>query len=273
MPLEDEFSDIISKARFGKKLSLSDVAKTANMSELDVTQLERGSLVPTKSQVDGIAKVLGLNGDKLLDIAFHRWEPKPTPSNFDLQLEVITLDVLYGGYHVNCYLLICSQTKETAIIDTGGDPDAILSAIKEQNLRAKYVLLTHTHGDHVNGLGKIQNSLGCEAILHNDEPTPAEGKNLRQISEGDEIELGKLKIQTLLTPGHTPGGISFLTNKTAFVGDAIFAGSLGRANFSYQALIDSVKNKLLSLPEDVVFFPGHGAATTAGEERAHNPFF
>lgn len=273
MPLEDEFSDIISKARFGKKLAAADVTKSANISESQLTQLEDGSLTPTESQVMGLAKVLGLDGAKLLDIALHKWTPKQLPSKLDPQLEAITLDVLYGMYHVNCYLLACSQTKETAIIDTGGSPDTILSTIKSRNLKPKYVLLTHTHGDHAAGLKKLQDAFGCEALLHKDEPAPSEGKKLSRLSEGDEVELGKLKIRTLLTPGHTPGGISFLVNKVAFVGDAIFAGSLGRANFSYTALLDSVKNKLLSLPQDVAFFPGHGPATTAGEEREHNPFF
>ena len=135
------------------------------------------------------------------------------------------------------------------------------------------ILLTHAHSDHTDGLPELQAATGCETYIHKNEPKPRSAKELRELEHADVIAIGGLMVTVVDTPGHTPGGCSFVTQTAAFVGDAIFAGSVGGPNISYQDEIESVRDNLLSLPNEVRLFPGHGPTTTVGEEKQHNPFF
>jgi glyoxylase-like metal-dependent hydrolase (beta-lactamase superfamily II) len=145
--------------------------------------------------------------------------------------------------------------------------------VKETGVKPTAILLTHAHGDHANGLSEIERATGCPTYIHATEPQPRSTQQLRLLNHGDEMEVGKFTVKTLDTPGHTPGGCSFHTHSTVIIGDALFAGSVGGANISYTDLLSGVRNHLLSLPDDVKLFPGHGPATTVGEEKTHNPFF
>ncbi len=271
--LEDAFGDIIGKARRGQGLSLGQVASKAGITEAQLSQMESYALKPTENQVHQIAQALHLNGAKLVDIAMERWGPKPVQAGYDKALEVVTITEKVGGYPVHAYLLVCKETSEAAIIDTAAHPDAILKQIKAIGVKPTVILLTHAHSDHADGLPDLEKATGCPTYIHAAEPQPRSHQKLRTLKHGDEVSVGKLRVKTLDTPGHTPGGCSFYTRSTAIVGDAIFAGSAGGANISYTDLLTSVRDNLLSLPDDVKLFPGHGPATTVGEEKAHNPFF
>ena len=271
--LEDEFGDIIGKAKRGQGLSHSQVAGRAGITESQLSQMENYTLKPTEDQVYKIADVLNLDAPKLLDIAMERWAPEPVQAGYDEALEVVTVSAKVGDYPVNAYLLICKQTNEAAIIDTAANPDVILRKVSEIGVKPTVILLTHAHGDHANGLPELEKATGCPTYIHENEPKPRSTQRFRQLKHGDEVSVGKLKVKVLDTPGHTPGGCSFHTRSTIIVGDAIFAGSVGGANISYTDEISSVGDNVLSLPDDVKIFPGHGPATTVGEEKAHNPFF
>ena len=271
--LEDEFGDIIGKARRGQDLSQSEIATAAGITEAELARMEQYTLKPTETQVFRLAEVLNLDAPKLLDIATEQWEPEPPEQISDANLEVITISAPVGGWPVNAYLLICKATDDAAIIDTAAHPDLILEQLDARPVNPTTILLTHSHGDHTNGLPKLQTETGCETYIHKDEPKPQSNKKLQEVAHGDVLSVGELMVTVVNTPGHTPGGCSFLTQNVAFVGDAIFAGSVGGPNISYQDEIESVRDNLLSLPDSVRLFPGHGPSTTVGEEKRHNPFF
>lgn len=271
--LEDEFGDIIGKARRGQNLSESEIATAAGITEADLARMEQYTLKPTETQVFRLAEVLNLDGTKLLDIATEQWEPEPPPQMSDANLEVITISAPVGGWPVNAYLLICKATDDAAIIDTAAHPELILEQLDARNVNPTTILLTHAHSDHTDGLSQLQTETGCETYIHQNEPKPRSSKKLREVVHSDVLSVGELMVSVVNTPGHTPGGCSFLTQHVAFVGDAIFAGSVGGPNISYQDEIESVRDNLLSLPDSVRLFPGHGPSTTVGEEKRHNPFF
>lgn len=271
--LEDEFGDIIGKARRGQNLSQSETATAAGITETELARMEKYTLKPTQTQVFQLAEVLNLDGAKLLEIATETWEPETPESTGDSRLEVITISAPVGGWPVNAYLLVCKATDSTAIIDTAAHPDLILSALNAHNLNPAAILLTHAHSDHTDGLPKIQTAIGCTTYIHRNEPKPQSKTRLHEVAHGDTLTIGDLTVTVVNTPGHTPGGCSFIAESVAFVGDAIFAGSVGGPNISYQDEIETVRDNLLSLPDTVRLFPGHGPSTTVGEEKAHNPFF
>ena len=271
--LEDEFGDIIGKARRGQNLSASEIATTAGITEAELARMEQYTLKPTETQVFRLAEVLNLDGTKLLDIATEQWEPEPPEQMSDANLEVITISAPVGGWPVNAYLLICKATDDAAIIDTAAHPDLILEQLDARPVNPTTILLTHAHSDHTDGLSQLQTETGCETYIHQNEPKPRSNKKLREVAHSDVLSVGELMVSVVNTPGHTPGGCSFLTQNVAFVGDAIFAGSVGGPNISYQDEIESVRDNLLSLPDSVRLFPGHGPSTTVGEEKRHNPFF
>ena len=271
--LEDEFGDIIGKARRGQNLSASQITTAAGITEAELARMEQYTLKPTETQVLRLAEVLNLDGTKLLDIAQEQWEPEAPQQMSDSALEVVTISAPVGGWPVNAYLLICQATNDAAIIDTAAHPDLILEQLDAHNVNPAAILLTHAHSDHADGLPKIQTATGCETYIHTNEPKPRSETRLREMAHGDTLTVGELAVTVVNTPGHTPGGCSFIAENVAFVGDAIFAGSVGGPNISLQDEIDSVRDSLLSLPDAVRLFPGHGPSTTVGEEKAHNPFF
>jgi glyoxylase-like metal-dependent hydrolase (beta-lactamase superfamily II) len=254
-------------------LSQNQTATAAGITETELARMEKYTLKPTETQVFRLAEVLNLDGAKLLDIATEQWEPEPIQPTSNVNLEVITISALVGGWPVNAYLLICKATDDTAIIDTAAHPALILEQLDVHNVNPTVILLTHAHSDHADGLTQLQTATGCETYIHKSEPKPPSNKKLREVAHGDILSVGELIVTVVNTPGHTPGGCSFLTQSAAFVGDAIFAGSVGGPNISYQDEIESVRDNLLSLPDSVRFFPGHGPSTTVGEEKLHNPFF
>ena len=281
MALEDEFGDIILKARAGRGLSVDFVSKETGVNKTEITQLEALAKKPTSEQVEVFARLLHLDPAKLMEIAFQRYVPKPVPST--LSEKVITILGTIGAYEVKGYLIVDPSTREAAIVDTAYHPEGMMSAIAQNQLNLKYILLTHTHQDHMGGVDKIREKFDVPIYVSREEvgqlgKTWNSAKD-RLVQEGESISLGKLTIKSFHTPGHTPGGTGYVCQTSGlsfgFFGDAIFAGSLGRAYavISYPQLIQSVQTKILTLPEETVLFPGHGPATTVGEEKKHNPFF
>lgn len=271
--LEDEFGDIIAKAWRGLGLTVSQVATETGITTKNISRMENYTRKPSRDEVDQIATTLQLDSDKLNAIATESWSPNTIAARYDPALEVVTVTAKVGGYPVHAYLLICTETREAAIIDTAANPKAIMERISEINMDPKLILLTHAHGDHANGLMDLEDAFDCPTWIHANEPKPRSKNDLRLLKHGDVVSVGNLKVTTLNTPGHTLGGCSFYVRSTVIVGDALFAGSVGNASISYEKLLSNVQENLLSLPNQTVLFPGHGPATTVEEEKNHNPFF
>ena len=270
--LEDELGDVLEKARDGKNWSQADLARAAQVSPDVIAQIENYEIVPDDNAIINLARVLDLHPPSLIDLARGNWVPLP-PTPDPEKFEVVCLNLLVGSYPVKCYLLICRETRSSAVIDTGGNPDAVIKKATELGLKPEKILLTHAHFDHAGGLEKLDKAFACPAWIDKKEPKPSGSRNYKYIADGEILKLGKINIEILFTPGHTPGGVSYKVGDTVFSGDSIFAGSMGRANSSWPRLFESITQKLLTLPDKTRLFPGHGPATTVREEKMHNPFF
>jgi glyoxylase-like metal-dependent hydrolase (beta-lactamase superfamily II) len=203
--------------------------------------------------------------------------------------------LILGDYQTNCYILRDSASANAClIIDTGLDPAPLLDFLTEYKLNPIALILTHGHADHTAAVPILRKSYpGIKVYIHkfDAEMLTGQGNNLASLAgvsfstapaevmltEGRVIDLAGINLKVLHTPGHTPGGVC-LYNKDkgiVFVGDTLFAGSVGRTDFpggNMTQLIESINQKLLSLPDNTICYPGHGPATTIGEERNNNPF-
>jgi hydroxyacylglutathione hydrolase len=203
---------------------------------------------------------------------------------------VILRKMELGSFGTNCYIIGDEVTKEGMIIDPGDEGSGILKQVKALGLTIKLIVLTHSHIDHIGGLAEVKKATGAEIAIHESEapfllkqpwkldfmppspPSPPAGWLLK---EGDVITVGKLKFKVLHTPGHTIGGISLLGDGVVFTGDTLFNFSVGRADFpgsDYNQELNSIRSKLMPLPDDTKVYPGHGPITTIGTERRGNPF-
>ncbi|MBT3268910.1 MBL fold metallo-hydrolase [Candidatus Poribacteria bacterium] len=269
--LEDEFGDIIGKARAGRGKSLSAVAAESGVSEADLRALESYERPPSEDEANAIAEAVGLDGPRLYAIATESWAPDEEPALVDPAADVIRLQNFVGGYPVFCYILVCRKTRSAAVVDTAADPDKVLQAVKSAGLKPQAILLTHGHADHVEGVEQVQKTLGVPVVLSEDMGVPAGVGEHFKLGEGDTYRIGDLDVRMLKTPGHSEGCCTFVTGGVAIMGDLIFAGSMGKPNYSFEASMSSVE-KLFELPDSTRLYPGHGPSTTIGEEKAHNPF-
>ena len=196
-----------------------------------------------------------------------------------------------GPIMANCFVIGCEDTQEGAVIDPGADADRIMDVVKRAGLKITRIINTHGHFDHVGGNATIKDATDAELIIHPldapmlaqlDQMAGAFGLSVenspppdRTVEEGDRIQVGRLTLTVLHTPGHTPGGISLHSNGHVFVGDTLFQGSIGRTDFpggDYDTLIRSIREKLFTLDDRVVVYTGHGPETAIGTEKQFNPF-
>ena len=196
-----------------------------------------------------------------------------------------------GPIMANCFVIGCEDSKEGAVIDPGADADRIMDVVKRAGLKITRIINTHGHFDHVGGNAAIKAATDGELLIHaSDAPMLAQLDQMagafglsvenspppdRMVAEGDRIQVGRLTLTVLHTPGHTPGGISLHSNGHVFVGDTLFQGSIGRTDFpggDYDTLIRSIREKLFTLDDGVVVYTGHGPETAIGTEKQFNPF-
>lgn len=197
-----------------------------------------------------------------------------------------------GPIMANCYIVGCEKTQKGVVIDPGGDTDRILKRIADLKIDVEALINTHGHFDHVGANKRMKSETGAPLMIHpEDAPmlsrlsqdatmfgltaqnSPAPD---RLLDEGDEITFGELTMKVRHIPGHSPGGIALLVEDAVFVGDTLFAGSIGRTDLpggDYETLISSVREKLFTLRNDTRVFCGHGPETTIGREKQFNPFF
>lgn len=191
----------------------------------------------------------------------------------------------------NCFIVGCEDTKQAVVIDPGAEADRILYALADNKLTVNYIINTHGHFDHVGGNKRLKEATGADLMIHADdapmltgltemaaafgmsaENSPGPDKTL---ADGDRISFGKIEFEVIHTPGHSPGGITLYTDGCAFVGDTLFAGSIGRTDFpggDFDTLISVIQKRIFPLGDDVRVYCGHGPETTVGMEKRTNPF-
>jgi hydroxyacylglutathione hydrolase len=196
-------------------------------------------------------------------------------------------------FQTNCYLVSDEATGEAVLIDPGDDAEVLIGAVRKAGVTLKALYATHAHIDHVGAVEPVQKAFGVPFYLHREEqywldrleaqagtfglPVPPRPKPDGFVADGDRFTVGTVAFEVLHVPGHAPGHVACVARaeKAAFVGDVLFAGSIGRTDFpgcSHRQLLDSIRGKLFPLGDDVRCYCGHGPETTIGEERRTNPF-
>lgn len=202
-----------------------------------------------------------------------------------------------GPFFKNGFVVGCEQTREAVLIDPGDEVPSLLAFARGASLAIKYILLTHAHPDHVTGVAEARRVLNVPILLHEEdlplyEHAPEEAAKFdiqcerlppvdRFYRPGDVIPFGDYEVRPVHTPGHSPGGVCLavtsphLPAPQLFVGDTLFAGSIGATHFwrgDYDTLIASIRDVLFAFGDDAHVYPGHGPETTIGRERRSNPF-
>jgi len=196
-----------------------------------------------------------------------------------------------GPFQANCYLCACSRTREAVLIDPGAEPEAIVAMVRQAQVQVRYLLLTHGHLDHIGAVDAVHERYPVDLAIHEaDVPyltadqsipgfvtfTPVRTQPTLLLHGGEELSCGDLRLRVLHTPGHTPGGACFVVGSlVVFSGDTLFNRGIGRTDLpggDTRQLVASIRDRLYRLPSEMVVYPGHGPATTIGEEQQLNPF-
>jgi hydroxyacylglutathione hydrolase len=227
-------------------------------------------------------------------------DPKPLPQANNQRFVHITIPV--GMLQCNCSIVGDLATGEAMVLDPGDEVSRILELLGRHKLTVKAIVSTHAHIDHVGGLYKLRQYTGAPVMMHRDDvplyqgmdvqaaflgvPTPETGEIDQLLTDGDVLQWGSLAAHVMHTPGHSPGSISLYVPRDSgevqvvvtpqlFSGDTLFAGSIGRTDLwggSMETILDSLRGKLMRLPDETIVHPGHGPRTSIGEERQSNPF-
>jgi hydroxyacylglutathione hydrolase len=273
MPLEDHLGDVIRKARGMSGVSMPAAAAAAGIAPAELAAAEESGQFAQTPNLTALGQLLGLDGEKLAGLA-RGWLPAPVELGTWRQLRQFSS--ADDSLSVNCYLFWDEATRVAALVDTGLDAKPVLDCIMVQQLTLAHIFITHSHYDHVERLGEIR-AAQPEAKLHvgSRHAPPAQRNQPREV-----ISVGNLSVAYRETPGHAADGVTYVVTgwpndvpAVALVGDAIFAGSMGRGNDSWELARRKVREEILSLPPKTLIGPGHGPWTTVAEELAHNPFF
>lgn len=199
--------------------------------------------------------------------------------------------IAVGPIETNCYVVYCQDSLECAVVDPGAEADRIFQLIARKSLKPALILNTHGHIDHIGANKDIKEKFNIPLYIHSADSPMLE--NVQQsemaiflgamdspspdhlLNDGDKIKVGKSFLQVIHTPGHSPGSVSFLGDGFLLSGDTLFFGGVGRTDLpggSWKDMESSIKNKILTMPDEMIVLPGHGPFTTVGQEKRANPF-
>ena len=280
MTLEDEFCDIVKKARRGRGQTIAGAAETAHLRKDEWESLEQGDRVPSEHEVYAMAQALALKGEALAAVSVGGWRPQPSPAWVSSLVVTVLGDI--GGYEVKGYVLIDPQTHQAVFIDTAYNAEVMLAVLEERHATLAGVYLTHGHMDHAGGLDRILSEWPVPVYLGEGDfpllPWTPPKESVIVPQDAQALAVGDLMVECFATPGHTPGGFCYRVQShdqaLCFVGDTLFAGSVGGSNplSLYAEHLASVRRRVLPLAPETVLLPGHGPPTTSKEERVTNPF-
>ena len=267
IPLEDQFNDVLAKAQSGLSLGDVELSKRAGVETAVLHALKAG--VVDELALAKVGEALELGVAPLLALAQERYKPAPVPEIEGLAC----FNSLFHDMTVNAFVVWDPSTKEAAFFDTGADGQPMLDFAASRYLRITQIFITHIHTDHVFDLDRLLEKTRAQAWVC--EREKLDGAN--SFSPGRVFQIGHLEVETRLTWGHSPGGLTYfikgLAKPVAIVGDSIFAGSMGGGRVSYADALRSNREQVLTLPEETIICPGHGPLTTVGEQKRCNPFF
>jgi len=270
--LEDNTGDIIGKAQRGLGLSSAALAKQANVTPAQLRSLRAGEFI--EDAMRRVAPILKLGPDQLIALGREEWSPAPAPEIDGFAMFTMP----FGGMTVNAYMVWDLESRKAVVFDTGAVAAPILALAKEKKLTIELILITHAHRDHVAALAELVAATNAKTWVNaregDEEDFP---ESVETFATGQSFVLGKIRIETRLTSGHSAGQTTFvvkgLSVPLAIIGDSLFAGSIGGGLVSYADQLRNDKEQILTLPDETILAPGHGPLTTVGEEKAHNPFF
>jgi len=273
MTLEDHLGDIIRKGRMAAGADAAAAAKAAGISEAQLAAMEQSGVAEGGVDFAALGRAINLDGAKLARIAAG-WLPETPDLGAWREFRLITTDS--GGMAVNCYLAWDEGSRDAALFDTGWEGGPIFKLIEENSLTLRHIFLTHLHEDHMAALEPIRAKFPKTLLHSNSRNAPPQHRN----RANDFVHLGSLRITNRDTPGHAEEGVTYIIGTwpedaphVAIVGDAIFAGSIGRGNQSWELARQKVRDQIFTLPPETLICPGHGPLTTVAQEKAHNPFF
>lgn len=273
MNLEDHLGDIIRKARMMSNTSAAVAARAAGVTEAELSGLEESGVYSNRPNFTALAGAIGLHAGKLETIA-NGWLPRKQDLARWRALRVFT--TAGDGITVNCFLVWDETTRDAALFDTGFDATPVLETIAAYQLHLRHVFITHSHPDHIAGLGTIRAAFPTVKVHSSSKKAPVEQRN----KSGECVQLSRLRITHRATPGHAEDGVTYLVGnwpddapQVAIVGDAIFAGSMGGGNNAWDLARSKVREEILTLPAETLICAGHGPLTTIAEEKSNNPFY
>ncbi len=271
IPLEDQLGDVLGKARRGLRLSESQLAQKSGVGLENIEAFAAGKLLDDADSTAKIARALELYAPALLELGRNEWHP----GEVELPATAAAFNQPYGDdMTVNFYLVWDRDGGRAAAFDTGGDCGPLLQTLRDRKLKLDAVFLTHTHPDHVADLDRL--------TAETDAPVYVSGleriDGATAVRDGETFTVGGLKVEARLTSGHSPGGTTYVVTglgaTLAVVGDALFAASMGGVSpENYANALKANREKILSLDDGTIIFPGHGPVTTVGQEKKHNAFY
>jgi glyoxylase-like metal-dependent hydrolase (beta-lactamase superfamily II) len=273
LPLEDTFGDILRKAMRGVGVSEKQLAIATGIPDRTIADWLKDKGGANDAQARAVAAVLRLDGGKLADSAAQRWSP-PRIDLPDVRRHP------QNPHPSNGYVFFLDGGKRAALVDPAGVAQNLLRILRDGDYHLQYILITHKHPDHCDATADVAAAFPAATIVMHSLDAHAIGSLASKttlVRDGETLPFGDgSNIRMLHTPGHTDGSSCFIFQSTVFSGDTLFAASVGGAYgdvSTYDDILNNVRSKLFTLPDDTVVMPGHGPPTRIELEKHHNPFF